>query len=207
MTDNPQLTAPLVYTSTVWWITSMPTQSSTTQSMAWNGMALAYKSINLVRWNNGKVFDLPAWVTVRVQISPGPPREVPCDCLQWRLGRYCTLYWHFGQHWEAEAPANLYLVKFGWFSTNFFADGQHAGWTQIFGGMLYVQIKGGSHQVPQSKRAAAYELFKIAMESIKNEISTSRWLYDCNTGKDTFGRIVLITVCGFFLFGLLNLVI
>lgn len=45
----------------------------------------------------------------------------------------------------------------------FFANNQHAGWSQIYGGLLFFRMKGASHQVPQSKRAEAYELFKQAM--------------------------------------------
>ncbi len=51
-------------------------------------------------------------------------------------------------------------------SKPFFALNQHAGWTQLYGGLLFVRMKGASHQVPQSKRAEAYELFKMAMGSI-----------------------------------------
>ena len=49
------------------------------------------------------------------------------------------------------------------FSKPFFAEGQHAGWIQIYGGLLFIRIKGGSHMVPQSKRAAAYEMYKMVL--------------------------------------------
>lgn len=35
----------------------------------------------------------------------------------------------------------------------FFVNDQHAGWTQIYGGLIFYRIKGASHMVPQSKRA------------------------------------------------------
>lgn len=30
----------------------------------------------------------------------------------------------------------------------------------IFSGLIYTSVKGASHQVPQSQRASAFELFK-----------------------------------------------
>ena len=49
-------------------------------------------------------------------------------------------------------------------------EDQHAGWSQIYGGMLFFRVKGASHMVPQSKRAEAYHLFKVAMESIEKRL-------------------------------------
>jgi hypothetical protein len=41
-----------------------------------------------------------------------------------------------------------------WFTLN-----QHAGFVQLYSGLLYVTFKGASHQVPQTKRAASLQLF------------------------------------------------
>jgi hypothetical protein len=42
---------------------------------------------------------------------------------------------------------------------------QHSGWTQVYSGVVFSIIKGASHQVPQSKRAEAYDLFKQTLEA------------------------------------------
>ena len=44
-------------------------------------------------------------------------------------------------------------------------DEQHCGFIQQYDGLSMVIVKGASHQVPQSKRASAEELFKIFVES------------------------------------------
>lgn len=38
--------------------------------------------------------------------------------------------------------------------------GQHAGFAQLYSGLLFLTVKGASHQVPQSKREAAFQIFK-----------------------------------------------
>ncbi len=40
-----------------------------------------------------------------------------------------------------------------------FVGNQHAGFSQLYSGMLFMTIKGASHQVPQSKREAAFQIF------------------------------------------------
>jgi hypothetical protein len=42
-----------------------------------------------------------------------------------------------------------------WFTGN-----QHAGFAQLYSGLLFLTVKGASHQVPQSKREAAFQIFK-----------------------------------------------
>lgn len=37
-----------------------------------------------------------------------------------------------------------------------FVGNQHAGFSQLYSGLLFLTVKGASHQVPQSKREAAY---------------------------------------------------
>ena len=44
--------------------------------------------------------------------------------------------------------------------TPWFTDGQHSGFTQSYSGVQYVLVKGAGHQVPQSKRAEALQMFK-----------------------------------------------
>ena len=39
------------------------------------------------------------------------------------------------------------------FSNPWFTNGQHSGFVQLFGGIVFTTFKGASHQVPQSKRA------------------------------------------------------
>jgi hypothetical protein len=38
-------------------------------------------------------------------------------------------------------------------------NGQHAGFEQLFSGINFITFKGASHQVPQTKRAEAYDMF------------------------------------------------
>ena len=43
-----------------------------------------------------------------------------------------------------------------------FTDGQHSGFFDYYGDpieLIFVTIKGASHQVPQSKRAEAFQFF------------------------------------------------
>jgi serine carboxypeptidase-like clade 2 len=40
-----------------------------------------------------------------------------------------------------------------------FVNKQHAGFSQLYSGLLFLTVKGASHQVPQAKREAAFELF------------------------------------------------
>lgn len=44
-----------------------------------------------------------------------------------------------------------------------FAGDQHAGFSQLYSGLLFLTVKGASHQVPQSKRLFAYQLFSDAL--------------------------------------------
>ena len=37
--------------------------------------------------------------------------------------------------------------------TPWFVNKQHAGFTQLYSGLLFLTVKGASHQVPQTKRA------------------------------------------------------
>ncbi len=41
-----------------------------------------------------------------------------------------------------------------------FAGNQHAGFAQLYSGLLFLTVKGASHQVPQSKRKAAFQIFE-----------------------------------------------
>lgn len=50
-----------------------------------------------------------------------------------------------------------------YFSKPWFTDDQHSGFEQIYGGLLYLTVKGASHQVPQAKRAQAYDLFNATV--------------------------------------------
>ena len=42
---------------------------------------------------------------------------------------------------------------------------QHAGFIQLYSGVSFVLVKGASHQVPQSKRAEAFDLFETVIKS------------------------------------------
>lgn len=48
---------------------------------------------------------------------------------------------------EEAVRYNLGLFRMPWFT-----DGQHSGFQQLYGGLLLTIVKGGSHQVPMSKR-------------------------------------------------------
>jgi len=50
-------------------------------------------------------------------------------------------------------------------STPWFVNEQHAGFIQLYSGVSFVLVKGASHQVPQSKRAEAFELFHSVISS------------------------------------------
>lgn len=71
----------------------------------------------------------------------------------WNMGFGCSLCWHSPGHQTAEPLRGLHLVKLKLFSNPWFTDKQHSGFEQIFSGVLFVLVKGASHQVPQSKRA------------------------------------------------------
>lgn len=47
-------------------------------------------------------------------------------------------------------------------SETWFTNGQHSGFRQLFNGLLFILFKGASHQVPQAKRAAAFDMVKDA---------------------------------------------
>jgi hypothetical protein len=40
-----------------------------------------------------------------------------------------------------------------------FVGDQHAGFSQLYSGLIFITVKGASHQVPQTKRAASLQLF------------------------------------------------
>jgi hypothetical protein len=52
-------------------------------------------------------------------------------------------------------------------------EGQHAGFEQLFSGINFVIFKGASHQVPQTKRAAAFDLFDSIIKGHGSFQSTS----------------------------------
>lgn len=44
-----------------------------------------------------------------------------------------------------------------------FVGNQHAGFSQLYSGLLFLTVKGASHQVPQAKREAAYQIFQDSL--------------------------------------------
>lgn len=50
-----------------------------------------------------------------------------------------------------------------WFTNN-----QHSGFEQIFGGVIFITVKGASHTVPQTKPAEAYNIFDSIIEGHKD---------------------------------------
>lgn len=44
------------------------------------------------------------------------------------------------------------------FRNPWFTDKQHSGFEQIYSGVIFITVKGASHQVPQSKRAESYNI-------------------------------------------------
>lgn len=77
------------------------------------------------------------------------------------------------------------------FSNPWFTDGQHSGFEQIFSGVLFVLVKGASHQVPQSKRADAYQLFESTVHGHKEETLFETGLF----GKKQ-QNVEVIWICG-----------
>jgi len=67
-----------------------------------------------------------------------------------------------------------------WFTGN-----QHAGFAQLYSGLLFLTVKGASHQVPQSKREAAFQIFQDTLsghpefqhlpENIKSQFVKDEW--------------------------------
>ena len=44
-----------------------------------------------------------------------------------------------------------------------FTDNQHSGFTQLYSGIVFSVVKGGSHMLPQSKRPEAFNLFNMTI--------------------------------------------
>lgn len=87
------------------------------------------------------------------------------DCyVQWWLGRRRTLPRHYLGNQEALPLWVIYLVHLYLCSHPWFTDRQHSGFIQLYNGILFITVKGASHQVPQSKRAEAFNLFKMVVE-------------------------------------------
>ena len=166
-TRNKPSTAPLVpismecfSTSLLIWRITMPPPP--------NGMAHAYTKNYSVLSHHRQILHLSSWLHGIIPIFARPTWQISRGSFQWRLGLCCSLFWHHAKHREIKSLTHQHLVYILWCSKPFFAEGQHAGWIQIYGGLLFFRIKGGSHMVPQSKRAEAYELFKMVLESVGN---------------------------------------
>lgn len=48
--------------------------------------------------------------------------------------------------------------------TPWFTGNQHSGFHQLYNGLLFTTFKGASHQVPQSKRAEAFQMFQSVLD-------------------------------------------
>ncbi len=75
--------------------------------------------------------------------------------------------------WDAVVPyvdtlkniPNLYINPISEY-VPWFAEGQHAGFRLDYTNNLsYITVKGASHQVPQSRRAAALEMFRKEVQA------------------------------------------
>ena len=47
------------------------------------------------------------------------------------------------------------------FRNPWFTNGQHSGFVQLWSGVVFTTFKGGSHQVPQSRRPDALNFFNL----------------------------------------------
>lgn len=102
-------------------------------------------------------------VSKEYKVTPAGSMEELIYLVNW--GKYKTVL--YNGDWDAVVPyvdtlkniGKLYVATVGNY-TPWFVEGQHAGFYQNYTmNLRYVTIKGASHQAPQSKRAAAYQLF------------------------------------------------
>ena len=79
---------------------------------------------------------------------------------------HLSIYLYNGD-WDSVVPfrdtiKNIYGLKLSESKpySSIFLDDQHIGFNQYYDGIHFMLVKGASHQVPQSKRAAAYHIFE-----------------------------------------------
>lgn len=114
-----------------------------------------------------QIHNWPKWFILSNDAVDRINRKVSYCIVQWRLGWCCTFYWHYQKHEKPQIRRKLFIVillSYN-FSTPWFVNEQHAGFIQLYSGVSFVLVKGASHQVPQSKRAEAFDLFHAVLTS------------------------------------------
>ncbi len=84
------------------------------------------------------------------------------------MGCSCALCGYSKRNETAKSLACLHIVYICLFSNPWFTNSQHSGFEQIFSGIIFITVKGASHQVPQAKRAEAFNLFDSIVEGHKS---------------------------------------